>query len=169
MGANLQRTIRAAIAQLCRELADQPFTAAASMLTLGLFVYNLAPFDFVMTTDALHASFGRAHWGLMSNLVPTVGALPFASLAKLLTSAGWFSVLGYLLVLAGRERGRHPVFRLGSALLDGLILAALVEFMQLFIRSHTFDASLMMLRSLGLIFGAWYAAFMATGTVPRAP
>lgn len=159
-GVSLQGTIRAAIAQLRRELADRPFTTAASMLTLGLFLYNLAPFDFVMTTDALHASFGRAHWGLMSVRAPTIGAAPFAALAQQLTGAGWFTVLGYLLALGGCEGGRHPAVSLGSAWKNGLILVALVEFMQLFTRSHTFDAATVMIRSLGVIFGAWCAVFI---------
>ncbi len=169
MGFGLQGTIQAAIERLRRELADRPFAAAASILTLALFVYSLVPFDFVMTTDALHASFGRARWGFMSNLSQMVGMTTLSPIAWQLISAGWFSVLGYLFAMAGRERGRNPVFSLASALLDGLILVVLVEFMQPFIRSHTFDASLLMLRSLGLILGAWYAVFMMMDTTSRAP
>lgn len=130
------------------------------MLTLGLFLYNLAPFDFVMTTDALHASFGRAHWDLVSVRVPTVEAPPFAALAQRLTDVGWFAVLGYLLAMGGCERGRHPAISLGSALKNGLILAALVAFMQLFTRSHTFDAATVMFRGFGVISGAWSAVFL---------
>lgn len=143
-----------------RELADRPFTAAASMLTLGLFTYDLVPFDFVVSTDALHAAFGRAHWGLMKTYSASADAHALATLAQPLMGAGWFSVLGYLLALAGCERGRHPVISLGSAMKDGLILATLVEFMQLFMRSHTFDAATVMFRSLGVMFGAWCAVFL---------
>lgn len=146
--------------EAARDLADRPFTTAASLLTLGLFLYNLAPFDFVMTTDALHASFGRAHWSLMNARVTTIGEPPFAAMAQQLTGAGWFAVLGYLLALGRRERGYPSAMSLGLALKDGLILVALVEFMQLFTRSHTFDAAAMLLRSFGVAFGAWCAVFM---------
>ncbi len=160
LGVGLSGSIGAAMAQVRSELADRPFTTAASLLTLGLFLYNLAPFDFVTTTDALHASFGRAHWSLMSTRVTTVGAPPFAAIAYQLTGAGWFAVLGYLLALGGRERGRHSVMSLGSALKNGLILVVLVEFMQLFTQSHAFDASTVMIRSFGVAFGAWCAVFL---------
>jgi len=160
LGVGLHGTARAAWAQLRYELADRPFTTAASMLTLGLFLYNLAPFDFVMTTDALHASFGHAQWGLFNARPATPGAAPFASIAHQLAGAGWFAVLGYLLGLAGRERGRYPTSSLACALKDGLVLVALVEFMQLFTKSHTFDAATVMIRSLGVILGAWCAVFM---------
>ena len=163
LGVGLSGSAQAAMTQVRRELADRPFTTAASLLTLGLFLYNLAPFDFVMTTDALHASFGRAHWSLMSARVSSVGAPPFAAMAHQLTGAGWFGVLGYLLALGGSERGRHSVRlggSLGSALKDGLILVALVEFMQLFTQSHAFDAATMMIRSFGVVLGAWCAVFM---------
>lgn len=160
LGVGLSGSIGAAMSQIRCELVDRPFSTMASLLTLGLFVYNLAPFDFVMTTDALHASFGRAHWSLMNARVSSVGAPPFAAIAYQLTGAGWFAVLGYLLALGERERGRHSAMSLGSALKDGLILVALVEFMQLFTHSHTFDAATVLIRSFGVAFGAWCAVFM---------
>jgi len=150
----------AAMTQVRSELANHPFTTAASLLTLGLFVYNLAPFDFVTTTDALHASFGRGHWNLMSARDTAIGAPPFAAIAQQLTGAGWFAVLGFLLALSGRERGSPSAMSLGLALKDGLILAALVEFMQLFTRSHTFDTGGILIRSFGVAFGAWCAVFL---------
>lgn len=160
LGVGLSGSAGAAMAQVRNELADLPFTTAASLLTLGLFLYNLAPFDFVMTSDALHASFGRAHLGLMDARVLTVGTPPFAAMAHQFTGAGWFAVLGYLLALGGRERGCPSTMSLGWALKDGLILVALVEFMQLFTRSHTFDAAAMLIRSFSVTFGAWCAVFM---------
>jgi len=175
LGVGLSGSAQAAMTQVRSELTDRPFTTAASMLTLGLFLYHLAPFDFVMTTDALHASFGRAHWGLLSAGVPTVGAPPFAAIAYQLTGAGWFAVLGYLLALGGREKGRHPAScahqplaptltgvgaEWGSALKDGLILVALVEFMQLFTQSHSFDSATVLIRSFGVAVGAWCALFL---------
>lgn len=160
LGVGLSGSAEAAMAQVRSELADRPFTTAASLLTLGLFLYNLTPFDFVTTTDALHASFGRAHWSLMSAHVTAVGAPPFAAIAYQLTGAGWFAVLGYLLALGGRERGRHSALSLGSALKNGLILVALVEFMQLFTQSHTFESATVLIRSFGVAFGAWCALFL---------
>jgi hypothetical protein len=85
-------SITAAVAFLARcKLADRPFTAASSLLTLGLFLYSLAPFDFVTTTDALHASFGRAHWGLLDAGAEAVGASLVVAIAFLLKGAIWFA------------------------------------------------------------------------------
>ena len=160
LGVGLAGSVGTAMTQVRSELADRPFTTAASLLTLGLFLYNLAPFDFVLTTDALHASFGRAHWGLMDARDSTVGASPLAAMAHELTGGGWFAVLGYLLALAGRERRLDSATSLGSALKDGLILVVLVEFMQLFTLSHSFDTASIMIRSFGVVCGAWCAMFL---------
>lgn len=160
LGVGLSGSVGVAMTQGRRELADRPFNTAASLLTLGLFLYNLVPFDFVTTTDALHASFGRAHWGLMNARDSAVAAPPLSAIAHQLTGTGWFAVLGYLLALAGRERGRDSATSLGSALKDGLMLVVLVEFMQLFTLSHTLDVATVLIRGFGVAFGAWCAVFI---------
>ena len=160
LGVGLSGSAHAAMTQVRCELADRPFTTAASLLTLGLLLYNLAPFDFVMTTDALHASFGRAHGGLMNPRVATVGESPFAAIAHQLTGAGWFAALGYLLALGRRERRLDSATSLGTAIKEGLILVVLVEFMQLFTQSHAFDTAGIMMRSVGVVFGAWCGVFL---------
>ncbi len=160
MGIGLFPSAKAAWAQLCGELLVHPFTTAASMLTVGLFLYELSPFDFVKSTNDLHASFARAHWSFVNARMTTAETPPFAALADQLSGTGWFAALGFLAALGGRERGRLPRVSLGSALKDGLILATLVEFMQLLTRSHSFDTATIILRSIGVVFGAWCALFV---------
>ena len=126
---------QAPLRRLRRQLVDRPFATLASALTIGLFLHELAPFDFVTDTAGLHASFGRARWDLTSALPLAFGDPAFALMAKQLTGAAWFAALGYLFALAGRRSGRHSATATALAVRDGFVLACLVEFMQLFIRT----------------------------------
>jgi len=153
--------------RLRSRFAEQPFATAASALTMALFLYHLAPFDFVTDVGGLHGSFGRARWTLLSTRPLSVDDPPFALLVGQLGAALWFAVLGYLLALAQRESGRHPTVSLASAIKHGVVLVCVIEFMQLFTKSHTFDLASIMLRTLGVGFGAWCAVFVVdalTGT-----
>ena len=121
-------------------LFRSPFNTATFVLTLALLVYNLAPFDFVTTTRDLHASFGRARIIPIRLPDPSAAVVQATHWVGEMQGAAWFLVLGYLLALAGREIGRHPFSAFTSALKQGVGLAGLIEFMQLFTRSHSFDA-----------------------------
>jgi len=139
-------------------LADRPFNAVASALVIAILVYDVAPFDFVTTTSDLHASFSRARI-VPIRLPDLFAASQTTHMVGEMQGAAWFLVLGYLLAFAGREIGRHPAAALASALRHGVGLAGLIEFMQLFTRSHTFDAFTIVLRAVGVALGAWCAVF----------
>lgn len=160
LAAALPGVIGTAIKRIRRCFAERPYGTAASFLTVGLFLYNLVPFDFVTSASALHGSFGRAQWGLFSARPPGLDDPPFALLVGQLGGAAWFAVLGYVLALARREVGRGAIGSIASAVKNGAVLVCTVEFMQLFTLSHTFDLASMALRTIGVGFGAWCAVFV---------
>lgn len=160
LGVGLIGPGRSAAAWLRRHLAARPYATLGSLLTLALLLYGLAPFDFVTDTEGLHASFRRARWDLTSVRTPGLGEPPLAMLVAQLTGAAWFAVLGYVLALA-RSKAERPTHEgLVAALTQGVALAAVVEFMQLFTLSHRFDLGSLALRVLAVMFGVWFALFM---------
>ncbi len=152
-GARMRGRLRAAI-------QHRPFALAAGVLTIGLFLYNLAPFDFITSTAGLHESFGRARWNVLGTAAVAIGDPPFSRLVGQISGAAWFVLLGYVVSLAGREAGRHPVPCFVSAIKSGAVLIWLIELMQLLTMSHVFDLSSVVLRFLGVGFGAWCAVFI---------
>ena len=93
------------------------------MLTVGLVVYHLLPFDFVLSTSAFHQSLTES---IVAPL-PTWGAFletASRSAADWSAAAGQFALLGYCVLAACRDRGE----RLGSSVLaDSDSCAAPVE------------------------------------------
>ncbi len=150
--------VRSMIGRLARSLADRTFSTAASVLTLCLFAYHLAPFDFVTTTPELHASFSRAR--IAPSSITELFNGSGAGTVSEWQSAAWFLVLGYLLALSGREIGRRSAGALVSAWKHGMGLAGLIELLQLFTQSHAFEASSVVLRAIGVFVGAWLALFL---------
>lgn len=148
---------RKALAQARREIHEHPMRLAAALLTVGLFVYGLAPFDFVTTTAELHASFARASWRVPSAGTAGQGA---SAVVGQISGALWFAGLAYVIALAGLEAGRHPTTALGSAMKHGVLLAALVEGMQLFTCSHVCEARTLYLRIVAVALGAWSGVFV---------
>lgn len=142
-----------------RRLAFHPFATAGLVLTVALLFYAVAPFDFVSTTDELHASFLRAKWDVMHPRAGAVGDPPLRLMVHQFMGAAWFAALGYVLALARREDGRDPGIALVSAIKHGIVLACLIEFLQLFTLSHTFDLASPILRGLAVGLGAWCGAF----------
>lgn len=139
-------------------LAERTFATLASVLTVGLFAYGLAPFDFITSTNELHAAFRQAGWN------PTA---PFASLFSLgadggvldqLPGALWFSALGYLLVLAGRQAGRDRMSAAVFSLKHGFVSAGLLGVTQVFTLSHEFEPVAIILRCLAVALGAYGAS-----------
>jgi len=145
-----------------------PFQATTTVLVFGLFSYHLAPFDFVTTSDALHASFGHSLVDPLAVRPATSETFPLAGLVSELGSAAWFLVLGYASALANRSLGRHPIVAFGSAVKHGVVLVVLVELMQIFTQSHVFDLGSILLESLGVVFGAWMAIFLIDVAVGEA-
>ncbi len=141
---------------------DQKLRRSAMLLTVGLFAYHLAPFDFVTNTSALHDAFRRVQLSLTHNrpLNPTQPAL--APLAHELSGALWFAILSLVVALGLKDRGARPGTALASAILHGIAAAGTIEVLQLFTLSHVFDLASFMLRAFGAASGAWAGVFLFT-------
>jgi VanZ family protein len=155
LGLALLRVVRRAVPVLRARIAARPLTTIVLVLGLGLFLFSLAPFDFVTSSAGLHAAFSRAQWNHFSftsaSGSPIVGKF---------TGAAWFALLGYFAALAGREIGRRPVIALASALKQVAVLVVVVEIMQVFTRSHVFAIADIMLHGVSALVGAWAAVFL---------
>lgn len=160
LGAAFYGVVVAALGRLRRKLTEHPFATLSSILTIGLFLYCLAPFDFITDTAGLHASFVRTGRELLPSRATAVGGPSQTLTMAKLIGAVWFAVLGYLLALAARESGRSPVHALGSAIKHGFILAGLIELMQLFTASHQCELAAVAMRTFAVMSGAGCAAFL---------
>jgi glycopeptide antibiotics resistance protein len=160
LGATLYGPVVSAVRRLRTGCADRPFTTVASLLVFGLFFYRLAPFDFITDTDGLRASFLRAVWTIPEKCTAPSGAPPYAALIDQLVLAAWFAGLGYVLALSGREAERRRIPATASAIQQGCIIVVVTELMQLFTRSHVFDIATIVIGSLAVVFGAWFAIFV---------
>lgn len=138
-----------------------PFAALASLLAVALWLYSLAPFDFVVTTEALQRSFLHASWSAAPVPVTAPANPTMAVLVGKMTTAAWFGVLAYLWVFACLWSSHSTLAGLTKAIAHTITLVWLVEFMQLFTASHVFEMSDILLRSLGATLGAWTAVFIA--------
>lgn len=136
-------------------LQDRTFATLAQGLTVGLFFYGLAPFDFITNTQQLRGVFRQAAWSFSSTHNVTVATQDLSGLLAQLPGTLWFAALGYLFTLAARQRGDRAMHALGSAMKHGFILAGLLEVMQLFTLSHQFEPVAMALHWLAVAVGAW--------------
>ena len=146
---------------------DQPFTMIAGTLSLGLLLYGLFPFDFVTDSASLHDSFRRARWDITRLRPVGLGEPPFAALVAQCVAAAWYAVLGYAAARSRQERAYTPGFAWAASVKHGVTLVCIVELMQLFTRSHQFDAASVLIRALGVVFGAWFAVSAAGWHVDR--
>ncbi len=160
VGASVQVPLARWRRRLRSRLAGRPFATGASLLSAGLLLYHLAPFDFVTDTAALRASFLRARWDLTTLRAPAAGQLPWAMLVAQLTAAAWFAGLAYVTVLARRHAGHHPAHAFASAIQNAFVLIVVIEFMELFTSTQRFDLASIVLRLAGSTLGAWSAAFL---------
>lgn len=148
----------------CRQgLIERPAATQTQWLTVGLLLFCLAPFDFVLDSAALHDSFRAARWDLTGIRSAGIGEPAFELFVSQLSTAAWFGLLGYLFVMARETAGRHPVLAWASAVRHGVIVAGLIELLQLFTVSHRFDLASAVLRVMAMGLGAWLAAFLLFG------
>ncbi|MCP4246928.1 MAG: VanZ family protein [bacterium] len=144
-------------ARLRRGLVDRPMTTLAAALAVVLLFLGVAPFDFVSTTDGLHESMVRSRW-----LVTAVGGIdgtPGSAVAFLsaLGAAGAFAAFGFLLALGYRESRCPRRASLELAIVQGAVLALLIEVMQFFVVSRSFDQFQALLEIIGAALGAYLA------------
>lgn len=150
----------AIVGRLRPALRDRPFESLASVLTIGLFLYGLAPFDFVLGTDELHAAFRRAATDFSLPRAIVANHESYSRMTGPLIGAAWFAVLGYLLSLAAHRSGRDSIQAIGFAMKQGFVLAGLIEVMQLFTTSHRFDPTMIVVGWLAVTMGAWCASLI---------
>ena len=164
LGATVRRRGFVALVAWRGRIAQRPYETSLTVLTVGLFLYYLLPFDFVTNAAGLHAAFTRAHMSLAAN--------PLSLDIAELNGAAWFVLLGVLAARAAVQRGAKPGSAFGGALRDGVTVAVVLECVQLLTGSHVFELQSIWLRSLGVVFGAWLGAFLseaASGAPPWSP
>ena len=152
-----------ALDRLRTRLAQRPLTTLSTLVTVGVVVVSLSPFDFVTNTGQLHASLAAARWSpLRVDVTADAVALGFGSLTDsgVLGTAGLFVVVGFLLALAARERGLARRNALEAGLGQVALLAVLIELLQLLRCSGGFgvlDAILYILTGFLGVLMALYA------------
>ena len=139
---------------------DRPFATCTLFLTMGLIMFNLAPFDFVTSSGDLQASFLHARWDLTTPRIAAPGVLPYAPMITTLYGALWFALLGYVAALAAREAKLTRARALARAIRDSVLLVVLIAFTQLFTVSHLFDLASIVLRIIGVTLGARTAIYV---------
>lgn len=145
-------------------LLRNPYAALASFLAVSIWLFNLAPFDFLVTTESLQQSFLNANWNATPGHLADMAAPTLAAFVGKMTTAGWFGALGYLWAFACLWSSCSPTAGLTKAVAHTVALVCLVECMQIFTVSHVFELSDIFLRSLGAILGAWTAVFIVDHT-----
>lgn len=146
--AALLRGVRLVI----RCLRAHPWGASATLISAGLLVYGLLPFDFVTTSEELHTCFRRLSGPLWN------GGL--AGLASELAGATWFAALGWLIAFDTRTKGEAESVAVLAGLTHGLVLACLIETMQLFTKSHVPEAGAAMIRTLACLAGSCVGTYL---------
>lgn len=158
------------ITRWTRTSPEQKLRAGAVVLTIGLFAFHLAPFDFVTSTEGLHAAFRRAHVGLLQDRSVDPAQAPLAPMVHELGGAFFFALLCLTTALSSELRRTRPAAAMASGMLHGVVLAATIEVLQLFTASHVFDLASFLLRALASTCGAWIGVFvLTTAESPDAP
>lgn len=133
MAPLLQRMARNLHGWIHSQLHRQPFAAAAVVVTVGIWVYALAPFDFHPTIRHLSTAWQQWHPASWT-------ATGLKSDARLLLhksmDAGAYGLLAFLLLLARREQGAPTASAAWHAFTRSVAVVLAIELMQLFTVSH---------------------------------
>ncbi len=119
--------------RLLRGVRAWPVSTAATLLTLGLIVYHLLPFDVVTSSAALWDSLRASRIGFsfldrgVDDWVAWGGY------------AGQFALLGFLFARGCSERGGTFGESAGAAVMHIAVVALVLEVVQVFVVSHAFD------------------------------
>jgi VanZ family protein len=148
---------------LARAGARGPASRSAWLWLYGLayIALSLFPFDFSMAGSVFAQKLSAGHagwwWSPYQHVRPLTGVLKLALEVVL--------VLPFGMALA---RGRRPV-RWPAALLWGLALGAVIEFLQLFLLSATSQGASVVSRGVGLALGAALASRLPGWTTALTP
>ncbi len=114
-------------------LRARPLSAAATAVTLGLIAYHLLPFDVVTSSAALFGSLRESRLGFSLHGQGASSWLAWAGYA------GQFALVGFLSVHAFMERGRSLRRSVAESIQHVAVVALVLEVVQIFVVSHTFD------------------------------
>jgi VanZ family protein len=144
-----------------RAFMQAPMSTVGLLLTLGLIVHGVTPFDFVLADREFNHGLMRSLWWPMAEraaATPADGELaPYAPLVSAIGMAGAFALLGCVGAMANRQRGLPPLAALWGSIGHGTAVAVLLEVLQLFVRSHVFDTADIATNAVAAAIGAWSA------------
>ncbi|MBM4016888.1 MAG: VanZ family protein [Planctomycetes bacterium] len=124
---------------------------------VALALYQLLPFDLTIRPSEVYHKFSDGH----VNLIPLADAARL-DLYGVLSDAALMAPIGYLIVLLARGR-RHPL-RLAAGW--GLLFAAAIELLQLFVVSRYPSATDVVLGAAGAGAGGWLAMHFGPAARP---
>ncbi len=146
------------VAGQLRRLGRTPYTAAAAVLTAGLVLAALLPFQLVTSDAALWGRFHDIRWGLFGT---SANASSFETFCRLMATAGgafWFAALGYFGGRAAQEMGRTREEAMLSAIMNGMALVGVTAFLSVVVDPASLDVEAMCAGALAVILGSWCSA-----------
>jgi len=134
-------------------LKRQPLPAMAMLLSLLLVLMNLAPFDFVTSPGSLYAALCKASWQVLPDLSLNLRGSAFAELLNLFVSFAGLGVICCFIALARCHAGWHRLRAFASAVKHGVVISVVMQVLQLFVASHVFEISDILVGIAGSIAG----------------
>ena len=160
----IQRMLRNLHAWLFTTLRRRPFTAAAAIATVCIWIYGVAPFDPKPTATQLSQALDQVRNGSLvygyDDFVKT-GGFSHGLLMDKLLDAGAYALLAMLLVAARREKNQKPWAAGRDAVSRAVAMAAGIEMIQLFTMSHTASAADLTAGWFAAMLGGAFAATAA--------
>ncbi|MCK4658838.1 MAG: hypothetical protein KAV82_04885 [Phycisphaerae bacterium] len=134
---------------------------ATLLVTFGILVLSLLPFDFVSCTEELHTVLRRTAWLFTPGVCEgSFDRLTWAQVAKagFTPDATLFMALGYLMVCGNRRQRRGQRWVVGDAGLHILILAVVTGTLPMFVVTRNLAIANILINGLVGLLGvrlAW--------------
>ena len=151
-----------------RALVARPIAMASVILTVGLFLFNLAPFDFSFHTSHLRESYLSASWQLLGGLTSAGLSQMAGETVADVAAALWFAALAFLIAFSRRRNGWGVAGAVVSAIKHCIVLIVIIELIELLTRTQRFEISTIVLRGCFAVAGAWATAWVARRMKPAA-
>ncbi|HNO80524.1 MAG TPA: VanZ family protein [Phycisphaerae bacterium] len=160
------RTMVRRLLALRRSFLEAPFSATEGVVVFALLVMSMAPFDFVTTAKGLQASMREAQIPMAAAVVAGRPALTASDASQAWADLaagdlGWsvaFAVLGYLFVVRNRRDSIGLCDAVFRSLGAGVLLAIVLEVLQLFASGHVFSLPDIAVHGVGVLVGVALAA-----------
>jgi glycopeptide antibiotics resistance protein len=164
IGAALAPSVLRAADRTIERLRDvfgrSHMAAAGVLLTAGLILHGLAPFDFTMDSDSFSRSLLQSRWWPIAERPASLRVPPaylFEPIFSAVAGAGLFAGLAVITALLLRQRNQSPQTAFWRAVGHASLVALIIETLQLFVRSRVFDTLDILAAVLGAGLGAWFA------------